>query len=114
MIDKTLPFVTPLGARVLLKVEPVPEKTKGGILITEDTVRRWQDQETTGILVAHGEVAFQDMCPKGNLPPIGSTVRFIKYVGIEIEEGGKFYRLVNDEDIYGYVKDSEKEVQANA
>lgn len=101
-------FIQPLGARVLLEIEPPKENTQGGIVLTGETRRAMQDQLTKGTLRALGQVAFHDMCPEGDYPPIGSEVRYIKYAGIEIEHEGTFYRLLNDEDIYGYIRLEEK------
>jgi len=90
------------GARVIIEIEPIKEKSKGGIILTEESVRREQDTISEGIIVALGEIAFLDMCPSGLHPKIGDKVFFIKFAGKEIKRDDKYYRIINDEDVYAY------------
>jgi len=97
-----------LGPRVLVEIEPLPEKSSGGIFMLEDDRRRKQDSITSGHFKARGETAFENMCSKKNIPASGSFVHFVKYAGKEIEHKGKVYRVMNDEDICSCV-DEEKD-----
>jgi len=90
------------GPRIIIEVIPVKETTAGGIHLTKETIRREQDLVTEGILIDKGEIAFRDMCPNGRPPQIGDRVYFVKYSGKEIKVNDKYYRIVNDEDVYVY------------
>jgi co-chaperonin GroES (HSP10) len=99
-------LMNPIGPRVLIEITPPAEQSNGGIVLTRETTRAMQDQLSEGKLIAIGQIAFRDMCPDGDYPPLGAIVRYIKYSGIEIKHNDKYYRLVNDEDVYGYAKEN--------
>jgi len=91
------------GAKIIVEIEAVEEETEGGIILPEDHTRREQDTISEGILIEVGPVAFYDMVV-GDIPPpqIGNKVLFVKFAGLEIKRDEKFYRIMNDEDVYAF------------
>jgi co-chaperonin GroES (HSP10) len=104
-MSKPVKLLKAYGAKVLLEIEAVEKMTEGGIELPDEIVRREQDEITEGKLVSLGEIAFDEMLSKENYPPIGTTLHFIRFAGVEIKRNGKFYRIVNDIDIYGGEED---------
>lgn len=91
----------PLGWRILVKLDPVEEVTKGGIIIPETEGRG--RARTTGTLVAVGKFAWRDK--DGNYKPwarVGNKVLFSKYDGKLIKlpaDPDNDYMVLNDDDI---------------
>ena len=93
------------GVRVIVKTERLDEKSKGGIALTTEYLKNEQDRITEGVLVKYGPVAFLDMISdQSEIPEIGSKVYFVKYAGRAIEVGDDEYRILNDEDIFAFMK----------
>jgi co-chaperonin GroES (HSP10) len=90
------------GPRVIVSVEPIKDKTEGGILLTDETRRREQDTISHGVLIDKGEAAFKEMCSLDHEPMNGDSVYFVKYAGKEIKIEENYYRIINDEDIFAY------------
>ena len=89
--------IYPLEYKVLVLPDQQPEKTKGGIYIT-DTIREKEEMaEIEGDLVAVGPLAFEEWKTK---PVVGARVHFAKYAGVYVKGNDeKNYRLINDKDI---------------
>ena len=94
--------VRALGAKIIVAIEPPEEKTAGGIVMVEAFNRAEQDTISIGELVDVGEVAFDDMYDVEKFPRTGATVYFVKYAGKEIKCGEKFYRIMNDTDVFAF------------
>ena len=97
--------ITPAGHRVLVKLKKVEEKTSGGLYLPQQTQESEQYAIEEGELV---DVGFQAWKAFGNGEPwakSGDTVAFAKYAGKVVEIKKEKYRLMNDEDIYGIVRE---------
>lgn len=92
--------------RVALEIKPPEEKSKGGIVLTQDRLRKDQDMVTRGYLRAMGEEAFEDLIMR---PKIGDYLGFVKFAGIELKHRGKFYRIINDKDVIFNLLDGEED-----
>jgi co-chaperonin GroES (HSP10) len=84
------PGVMPLGTRVLVQLRTPVTKSKGGILITEDSrdFEKWNTQ--IGLVVAVGPVAFKNRTtmepwPEGQWVQPGDFVRVPKHGGDKFE-----------------------------
>lgn len=99
----TIPPLKPIGAKVVVQIETVPECTPGGIRLSMGEVRRRQDGITEGIVVGVGSAAF-NFADEGDVPEIGDLVTFAKYSGPEIERNGNYYRVLADLDIHSKEK----------
>jgi chaperonin GroES len=95
--------ILPVEYKILIQPIEVEEKTKGGIIIPDETKDRDQFAQMKGILVAVSPFAFTYEDWKGSedsRPKPGDTVLFAKYAGAVVDgKDGKKYRLVNDKDV---------------
>ena len=107
---KNIKDLAPVGTKVVIKVKKLDEKSKGGILLTQEYRGKEQDNVSEGILVARGPVAFADLVDvnseaEGQIPVIGAEVFFVKYAGkaLTLEDDEEYeYRIMHDEDIFAY------------
>jgi len=107
---KNIKDLLPVGTKVVIKVQKLNEKSKGGIVLTSDYLQKEQDNISEGTLMALGPVAFADLVnvnedAAGQIPDIGSHVFFVKYAGKAIsipDDEEHEYRIMHDEDIFAY------------
>lgn len=85
---------------MLIKLDAVEEKTKGGIYLPEDLRERETLAQASGRLIATGPLAFVYDVANGTIPKIGDRVAFPKYSGLKQtgRDGGE-YRLLKDGDL---------------
>ena len=99
----------PTGWRMLVLPFKMKEKTKGGILITDDVVERAQVASTCGLVLALGPDCYKDKerYPKGPWCKKGSWVIFARYAGSRIKIDGGEVRLLNDDEVLATVDNPE-------
>jgi len=86
--------MTPLGYRVLIKLDPSSGKTDGGLYIPDMVKEREEFSVMEGTLVAYGDFAFEDYKTK---PMPGDRVIYNRYAGIVITgDDGERYRIMDD------------------
>jgi co-chaperonin GroES (HSP10) len=86
----------PIGDRVLVLPDLPPEKTSGGVYITEQQRDRDAHAAESGILVAAGESAWK-LSFDGVKPELGQRVWFERYAGsLQHGKDGEVYRLMDD------------------
>jgi co-chaperonin GroES (HSP10) len=96
------------GTKLIVEIEEEKKTSEGGIIFADNDVRREQDKRYVGTLVKTGDIAFYDMVSspdrlsEGYAPRIGDKIYFVKFSGIELERGGKYYRIMEDENVYAY------------
>lgn len=105
--------VIPFGSRVLVQIRTPKTKTKGGIILTRDTVdtEKWTTQVAK--VVGVGPLAFknrntQESWPEGDWCKPGDFVRVPKYGGDRWEvainkNDSAMFVIFNDLDIIGQV-----------
>ena len=102
--------ITPILNRVLLKPIYVVNKSAGGIILaTDEMSEREQLGNTTGEVVAIGDLAFKG---EYDTPPfkVGDKIIMAKYAGLMyVGKDGLKYRMINDDDITG-ILDSDMDV----
>jgi chaperonin GroES len=86
MAEKT---IQPIGDRVLVEPVEAETKTPGGIIIPDSAKSKPQQAK---ILAIGGGV-------KESLLSVGDTVLYARYSGVEVENGGKKFLILNTEDI---------------
>ncbi len=93
--------IFPTEYRVLVRPVEVTEKTKGGIIIPDETKERDQYAQMEGVLVAVSPLAFTYDDWKGAQPPKpGDRILYAKYAGALVTgKDGKKYRICNDKDL---------------
>jgi co-chaperonin GroES (HSP10) len=96
--------VIPVGERILILVDEIPEQTKGGIYFTDDQISKEKMSQTVGTLVAVGDQAWSDYAKPW--AKVGDRVIFAKYQGMMHDgKDGKAYRLLNDKDLVAVIEE---------
>lgn len=106
------PGMRPFGSRVLLQIRAAKRKTKGGIILADETrdTEMWNTQVAK--VRAIGPLAFKnrntmDPWPEGSWVKEGSYVRAPKYGGdrwsVKTEDGEVIFVIFNDLDLVGEI-----------
>jgi len=88
--------------KVLIEPIKVDEKTKGGIILPDQTIETDQHASMEGTIRCLSPFAFSyEEWPQGaRKPRVGDHVIFSRYSGINLKgNDGRDYRLMNDKDI---------------
>lgn len=96
--------IEPLDLRILVKPDPVEERTAGGIILADTTKDRKKYAATRATLVAAGDNAFKEW-GQAITPKPGDRVCYAQYSGAE-QEGldGERYVLMNDADLLAVIE----------
>jgi len=96
--------IKPLATRILVHVDKVEERTKGGIYL-QDTTKQ-QHAEDKGTIIKMGAGACFN-APESEKFKIGTRVVFGRYAGGELNyvHEGETYRLLNDVDVAGIIEE---------
>lgn len=100
---------TPTGWRIAILPYRGAEKTKGGIVLAEETQKRTQLATVCGYVLKVGELAYGDASkfPTGPWCAEGDWVIFGRYAGSRISIDGGEIRILNDDEIIGRLNDPE-------
>lgn len=104
--------VKPFGSRVIVQIRRAKRKTKGGIILGDESrdTEQWNTQVAK--VVAIGPLAFknrntQELWPEGAWVQIGTYVRAPKYGGdrwsVATEDGEVVFAMFNDMDLLGEI-----------
>lgn len=99
----------PKGRRILIRPTKIEKKSEGGIILPEDTVDKEQRAATTGVVVAIGDLAWEDFPEGKHWAEVGDTIVFKAHQGMRIksEETGEYdLLLLNDLDVAATVKEN--------
>jgi len=84
------------------------EKTKGGILLADETVERSQVASTCGLVLAMGPHCYdKERYPEGPWCKKGDWIIFARYAGSRIKIDGGEIRLLNDDEVLATVENPE-------
>jgi len=99
----------PTGWRMLVLPFRMDEKTKGGILLGDETIDRQQVASQCGSVLAMGDACYRDKerYPHGPWCKVNDWVVFARYAGSRIHIEGGEIRLLNDDEILATVQDPE-------
>jgi len=99
----------PTGWRILILPFKMGEKTKGGILMGQDTLEKQQVASQCGNVLAMGPDCYQDKdrYKQGPWCKVGDWVMFARYAGSRIKIEGGEVRLLNDDEILATIKNPE-------
>ena len=99
----------PTGWRILVLPFKMGEKTKGGILMGQDTLEKQQVASQCGNVLAMGPDCYQDKSryKQGSWCKVGDWVMFARYAGSRIKIEGGEVRLLNDDEILATIKNPE-------
>jgi chaperonin GroES len=98
---------TPTGWRMAILPYRGAEKSKGGIVLAEETQKRTQLATTCGYVLKMGDLAFKDESkfPHGPWCKEGDWIIFGRYAGSRISIDGGEIRILNDDEIIGVLND---------
>ena len=107
--DQISQLPMPSGWRLLVFPFTPREKTKGGILIAQESLHKLRVATNSGYVLKMGPLAYADRekfstgpwCKKGD------WVVFARYAGSRLPIEGGEVRLLNDDEVLGTIKDPE-------
>ena len=98
----------PSGYRILVLPFTPKNKSKGGILFSQETLDKARIATTCGYVLKMGDLAYKDKdkfgepwCKKGD------WVIFARYAGSRLPIEGGEVRILNDDEVLGTIKDPE-------
>ena len=106
-IESQLP--QPSGWRILVLPFTPKEKTKGGIIFSQESLDKARIATNCGYVVKVGPLAYKDKekFPEGAWCKEKDWVLFARYAGSRIPIEGGEVRLLNDDEVLGTIKDPE-------
>ena len=105
----------PSGWRLLVLPFSPREKTKGGILIAQESLDKLRIATNCGYVISIGPLAYHDKekFPTGPWCKKGDWVIFARYAGSRLPiEGGEVH-ILNDDEVLGTIKDPESVLSHN-
>ena len=98
----------PSGWRLLVLPFTPKEKTKGGILFSQEQLDKARIATTCGYVLKMGDLAYKDK-EKFGKPwcKIGDWVMFARYAGSRLPIEGGEVRILNDDEVLGTIGDPE-------
>ena len=105
--DQISQLPMPSGWRLLVLPFTPKEKTKGGILIAQESLDKLRVATNCGYVLKMGPLAYQDRekYPTGPWCKKGDWVIFARYAGSRLPIEGGEVRLLNDDEVLGTIKD---------
>lgn len=95
--------ITPTEFKVLVAPKPVEIKTKGGIILPDQTADSEKYAAVEGRIVALSHLAFSYATPEewgDKKPKPGQRILHAKYAGVRVKgKDGNEYLLINDKDV---------------
>ena len=100
---------TPVGYRLLVLPFTPKEKTKGGIIIAQESLDKARIATNCGYVVKMGPMAYGDKenFPTGPWCKEKDWVIFARYAGSRLPIEGGEVRILNDDEVLGTIKDPE-------
>ena len=98
----------PSGWRLLVLPFTPKEKTKGGILFSQEQLDKARIATTCGYVLKMGDLAYKDK-NKFDKPwcKVGDWVMFARYAGARLPIEGGEVRILNDDEVLGTIGDPE-------
>ena len=99
---------TPTGWRILILPFKIGQKTKGGLVLADETIERSQVASTCGLVLKTGPHCYdKEKFPEGPWCKEGDWVIFARYAGSRILIDGGEVRLLNDDEILATINNPE-------
>lgn len=101
--------INPLDMRVLVRPDPVEQRTAGGIIIPDSAREQKEHAQVKATLVAVGTNAWcEAKATRGFVAPeAGARVMIAKYGGVLVTgNDGADYRIMNDADITAVLEET--------
>jgi len=105
----------PSGWRLLVLPFSPREKTKGGILIAQESLDKLRIATNCGYVISMGPLAYHDRekFPTGPWCKKGDWVIFARYAGSRLPIEGGEVRILNDDEVLGTIQDPESVLHHN-
>ena len=98
----------PTGWRMLLLPFKMREKTKGGLILGQETLEKQQVASQCGLVLAMGPHCYdKEKFPEGPWCKKGDWVVFARYAGSRIQIDGGEVRLLNDDEVLATIDNPE-------
>ena len=99
----------PTGWRLLVLPFKMKEKTKGGVILAENTLERQQVASQVGLVMAMGPQCYKDKerYPEGPWCKEKDWIMFARYAGSRIKIEGGEMRLLNDDEVLATIDSPE-------
>ncbi len=99
----------PTGWRLLVLPFKMKEKTKGGVILAEDTLERQQVASQVGLVLAMGPQCYKDKerYPEGPWCKVNDWVMFARYAGSRVKIEGGEIRMLNDDEVLATIDSPE-------
>ena len=98
----------PTGWRILVLPFKQKDKTKGGIIMADNTIEKSQVASTCGLVLATGPTCYdKERFPEGPWCKKGDWIIFARYAGSRIKIDGGEIRLLNDDEVLATVENPE-------
>ena len=99
----------PVGYRLLVLPFTPKEKTKGGIIIAQESLEKLRIATNCGYVIKMGPLAYHDKekFPTGPWCKKGQWVIFARYAGSRLPIEGGEVRLLNDDEVLGTIENPE-------
>ncbi len=98
----------PTGWRMLLLPFKMKEKTKGGLILGQETLEKQQVASQCGLVLAMGPHCYdKEKFPEGPWCKKGDWVVFARYAGSRIHIDGGEVRLLNDDEVLATIENPE-------
>ena len=99
----------PTGWRILVLPFKMKEKTKGGVILAEDTLDRQQIASQVGLVLAMGPQCYQDKerYPEGPWCKVNDWVMFARYAGSRVKIEGGEMRMLNEDEVLATIDSPE-------
>ena len=97
---------TPVGYRMLVRPWSGKKKTKGGIILSDETNDKIAMTTVVGLVVKMGDLCYQDKdkFPTGPWVKEGQFVIYGRYSGSRFQTKYGEHRILNDDEIIGTIK----------
>ena len=99
----------PTGWRLVVLPFKMKEKTKGGVILAEDTLDRQQIASQVGLVLAMGPQCYQDKerYPEGPWCKVNNWVMFARYAGSRVKIEGGEMRMLNEDEVLATIDSPE-------
>jgi chaperonin GroES len=111
-LDQQMP--KPTGYKLLVALPPAEEKSKGGIILAEETAERQRIASVVGRVIDMGPDAYtgetakgEKRFPHGPYCQIGDWIMMRAYSGTRFRFHGQEFRLLNDDSVEAVVANPE-------
>jgi co-chaperonin GroES (HSP10) len=100
--------IAPVEYNIVVRMDPVEEKTAGGIILPGTKTDRDKLAADEGTIVAASPLAFSyaDWPEGSRIPQVGDRILMAQFDGRIWERGGVTYRLIKDKSVIAVVEQS--------